>query len=552
VNSQATATPPAPLRFQTRPEDYRHWELTVEDDIATLRLSVAPDGGLHPGYELKLNSYDLGVDIELADALLRLRFEHPQVRCVVVTGNLDRVFCAGANIVMLRTSAHGFKVNFCKYTNETRLAIEDASRHSNMRFLAALNGTASGGGYELAIACDEILLIDDRNSAVSYPEVPLLGVLPGTGGLTRITDKRRIRRDLCDVFGTLAEGVKGKRAVQWGLVDELAPLSRWNDAVAEKARAMADGLEARETQGVVLDEVRGEPDGENLHYRYVSLVSHPVNRALELTITAPDEAPTTAEEAHAQGAAWWVLRAFRELDDALLELRMNRPEIGLVLVRAMGSAATVLATDSLLASDGHWFVEETRHLVKRVLKRMDLTAKSFYAVADEGTCFVGTFLELALAGDRTYLLCDPEQPVEMGVSATNAGVFPMANELSRLQTRFLGTPEAVDAVLEHSGELLDAETGDELGLATFAPDEIDWEDELRIAIEERVSFSPDAMTGMEANLRFAGPETPETKIFGRLSAWQNWIFQRPNAVGERGALTCYGTPEAPVFGWQRT
>jgi len=552
VNSQATATPPAPLRFQTRPEDYRHWELTVEDDIATLRLSVAPDGGLHPGYELKLNSYDLGVDIELADALLRLRFEHPQVRCVVVTGNLDRVFCAGANIVMLRTSAHGFKVNFCKYTNETRLAIEDASRHSNMRFLAALNGTASGGGYELAIACDEILLIDDRNSAVSYPEVPLLGVLPGTGGLTRITDKRRIRRDLCDVFGTLAEGVKGKRAVQWGLVDELAPLSRWNDAVAEKARAMADGLEAREAQGVVLDEVRGEPDGEDLHYRYVSLVSHPVNRALELTITAPDEAPTTAEEAHAQGAAWWVLRAFRELDDALLELRMNRPEIGLVLVRAMGSAATVLATDSLLASDGHWFVEETRHLVKRVLKRMDLTAKSFYAVADEGTCFVGTFLELALAGDRTYLLCDPEQPVEMGVSVANAGLYPMGNELSRLQTRFLGTPEAVDVVLSLAGECFDAERADELGLATFAPDEIDWEDELRIAIEERVSFSPDAMTGMEANLRFAGPETPETKIFGRLSAWQNWIFQRPNAVGERGALTCYGTPEAPVFGWQRT
>ena len=552
MNSQETATPPAPLRFQTRPEDYRHWEFTVEDDIATLRLSVAPDGGLHPGYELKLNSYDLGVDIELADALLRLRFEHPQVRCVVVTGNLDRVFCAGANIVMLRTSAHGFKVNFCKYTNETRLAIEDASRHSNMRFLAALNGTASGGGYELAIACDEILLIDDRNSAVSYPEVPLLGVLPGTGGLTRITDKRRIRRDRCDVFGTLAEGVKGKRAVQWGLVDELAPLSRWDEAVAEKARAMADGLEAREAQGVALDEVRGEPDGEDLHYRYVSLVSHPVNRAAGLTITAPDKAPTTAEEAHAQGAAWWVLRAFRELDDALLELRMNRPEIGLVLVRAKGSAATVLATDSLLASDGHWFVEETRHLIKRVLKRMDLTAKSFYALADEGTCFVGTFLELALAGDRTYLLCDPERPVEMGVSATNAGLYPMGNELSRLQARFLGTPEAVEVVLSRAGECFGAETADELGLATFAPDEIDWEDELRIAIEERVSFSPDAMTGMEANLRFAGPETPETKIFGRLSAWQNWIFQRPNAVGERGALTCYGTPEAPVFNWQRT
>jgi benzoyl-CoA-dihydrodiol lyase len=552
VTLQATAAPPAPLCFQTRPADYRHWQLCVEDDVATLRLCVDPDGALRPGYELKLNSYDLGVDIELADALMRLRFEHPAVRCVVVTGTLDRVFCAGANIVMLRTSAHGFKVNFCKFTNETRLAIEDASRHSDVRFLAALNGTASGGGYELAIACDEILLIDDRNSAVSYPEAPLLGVLPGTGGLTRITDKRKIRRDRCDVFGTLAEGIKGKRAVEWGLVDELAPLSRWDEAVAEKARSMADGVQARGTEGVELDDVGGERDGDALRYRYVSLLPGPAERTLELSITAPDEAGATAEAARAQGAAWWVLRAFRELDDALLELRMNRPEIGLVLVRAGGSAETVLATDALLAAGGDWFVEETRHLIRRVLKRMDLTSKSFYAVADEGTSFVGTFLELALASDRTYLLCDPDLPVEMGVSAANGGLFPMANELSRLQTRFLGTPEAVDAVLEHSGRRIDAESADELGLATFAPDDIDWEDELRIAVEERVSFSPDAMTGMEANLRFAGPETPETKIFGRLSAWQNWIFQRPNAVGERGALTCYGTPEAPVFGWQRT
>jgi benzoyl-CoA-dihydrodiol lyase len=552
VNPQATATPAAPLRFQTRPSDYRHWQLTVDDDVATLRLCVDPNAGLHPGYELKLNSYDLGVDIELADALLRLRFEHPQVRCVVVTGTLDRVFCAGANIVMLRTSAHGFKVNFCKFTNETRLAIEDASRHSNLRFLAALNGTASGGGYELAIACDEILLIDDRNSAVSYPEAPLLGVLPGTGGLTRITDKRKIRRDRCDVFGTLAEGVKGKRAVEWGLVDELAPLSRWDDAVAEKARAMAEGVERRGSEGVALDDIEGERDGDALRYRYVSLLPGPAERTLQLAISAPDQAPATAEEAHAEGAAWWVLRAFRELDDALLELRMNRPDVGLVLVRTAGSPETVLATDALLANDSDWFVEETRHLVKRVLKRMDLTAKSFYAVADEETCFVGTFLELALAADRTYLLCDPDRPVELGVSAANAGLFPMANDLSRLETRFLGTPEAVGRVLEHAGERLDAETADELGLATFAPDDIDWSDELRIAVEERVSFSPDAMTGMEANLRFAGPETSETKIFGRLSAWQNWIFQRPNAVGERGALTCYGTPEAPVFGWQRT
>jgi len=547
-----TSAPPEPVRFQTAPERYRHWTLALEGDVATLRMDVRAGGGLRPGYELKLNSYDLGVDVELADAILRLRFEHPEVRCVVLTGTLERVFCAGANIVMLRTSAHGFKVNFCKYTNETRLALEDASAHSNVRFLAALNGTASGGGYELAIACDEILLLDDRNSAVSYPETPLLGVLPGTGGLTRLSDKRKLRRDRCDVFSTVAEGIKGKRALEWGLVDAIAPLSQWDEAVAARARALADSLPARDVQGVALDEIEPARDGGRVTYRHVTVELHADERTADLLIEAPAECPRTAAEARAEGARWWLLRAFRELDDALLDLRLNHPEIGLVLLRARGSAATVLATDALLASSEDWFVQETRHLVKRTLKRLDVTSKSFYAIADEGTTFVGTFLELALASDRIYVLDDPDAPVAMGVSDANRDLYPMANGLSRLATRFYGDPAAVERALEHAGTTFDAARADELGLATFAPDGIDWEDELRLAVEERASFSPDALTAMEANLRFPGPETMETRIFGRLSAWQNWIFQRPNAVGERGALTCYGTPEAPVFSWQRT
>ncbi len=549
-----TATPETAARidFQTTPAEYKHWSLAIDGDIATLTMSVAPDGGQREGYELKLNSYDLGVDIELADALLRLRFEHPEVRCVVVTGSSDRVFCAGANIVMLRTSAHGFKVNFCKYTNETRLGIEDASENSNKRFLAALNGTASGGGYELAIACDKILLIDDRNSAVSYPEVPLLGVLPGTGGLTRITDKRKLRRDHCDAFSCVAEGIKGKRAVEWNLVDRLAPLSQWEESVASMAREMADELPAREVQGIALANVGGERDEDSYTYEYVTLKLDRAARTAELEIQAPETCAKDADEAYSQGSAWWLLKAFRELDDALLQLRFNEPEIALVLLRATGSADTIEATDALLAQSDHWFVQETKHLVKRVLKRLDLTAKSLYAVIDEGTSFVGSFLELALACDRTYVLNDPDIEVRLGVTAANAGMFPMSNGISRLQTRFLADPSKVDAVLAQCSERFDAERADELGLATFAPDEIDWEDELRIAIEERASFSPDALTGMEANLRFAGPETMETKIFGRLSAWQNWIFQRPNAVGERGALTCYGTPQSPEFNRLRT
>jgi len=551
----ATATPTARVRFETHPDRYRHWNFSVAGDVATLAMNVDPEGGQREGYELKLNSYDLGVDIELADAIQRLRFEHPEVRCCVLTGNLDRVFCAGANIVMLRTSPHGFKVNFCKFTNETRLYIEDASENSGIRFLAALNGTASGGGYELALACDKILLVDDRNSAVSFPEVPLLGVLPGTGGLTRIADKRKIRRDRTDAFSTVAEGVKGKRAVEWGLVDAIAPLSKWDERVGEMSRELADSVPQRATAGVELDAVEPAVAEDVFRYRHVELALDREQRLARLTLTVPSgpagDVPLGDEAALAAGAGWWYLRAFRELDAALLELRLNEPEIGLVLLRVVGDGANMVRTDDFVAGSSNWFVRETKFLVKRVLKRFENSAKSLYAVADAGTAFHGAGLELALACDRIYLLNDADEPVQLATSAANRGTYPMANGLSRLETRFLGAPERVQEVLSAPSPM-DADTADGLGLATVAPDAIDWEDELRLAIEERASFSPDALTGMEANLRFAGPETMETKIFGRLSAWQNWIFQRPNAVGERGALTCYGTPQRPEFDIKRT
>ena len=553
----ATTTETPPIRFQTHPEQYRHWKLACAGEVATLTMAVEPFGGHRDDYELKLNSYDLAVDVELADAVNRIRFEHPEVRCVVLSGALDRVFCAGANIVMLRTSSHAWKVNFCKFTNETRLAIEDASACSGIRFLAAINGTASGGGYELALACDDILLVDDRNSAVAFPELPLLGVLPGTGGLTRITDKRKLRRDRCDVFASLAEGVKGKRAVEWGLVDAIAPLSRWQESVAERAKKLAATVPVRGAQGVVLDaiEATGGALASDRHrsYTHVDVTIDDSGRKAEIEITAPAQAPETADEAFAQGSAWWVLRAFRELDDAILDLRVNRPEVGLVLLRARGAPAVLAATDALLASQDHWFLREVLHLVKRVLKRIDGSAKSFFAIADDGTTYVGTFLELLLACDRSYVLKDGAAEVAFGPTQANAGMFPMSNGISRLETRFLGNPGAVAALVDaHMGQVFDAATADELGLATFAPDSIDWDDEVRLAIEERVAFSPDGLTGMEQNVRFPGPETMETKIFGRLSAWQNWIFQRPNAVGERGALTLYGRPERPEFDWNRT
>jgi len=542
------------LRFDVRPDEFVHWQLSVDGDIARLVMNVQEDRGLKDGYVLKLNSYDLGVDIELAAAYQHLRFAHPEVRCVVLSGALDRVFCSGANIMMLRQSTHAFKVNFCKYTNETRLYIEDASEHSGLKTLAALNGTASGGGYELALAADHILLVDDRSSAVSLPELPLLGVLPGTGGLTRVVDKRMVRRDRADVFNTLAEGIKGKRAVEWNLVDAIAALSKFDETTTEVARTLADECPATpEGQGVELPRLEPTFEEDAIHYEHVELAIDRSARTASLTLTVPAEAgPATAEEAHAAAGGWWVMAAFRELDDALLRLRLEELTIGTVTLHTRGDPAVMAATDALLESGkDHWYVRETRLFMARVLRRLDLSARSLFAVADEGSCFVGTLLETALSADRIYLLNDPDHEVSMGVTASNGGTFPMSNGITRLQSRFLGTPERVGEILAEPGQI-DAERADELGLATAAPDIIDWEDELRLAIEERATFSPDALTGLEANLRFAGPETMETKIFGRLSAWQNWIFQRPNAVGERGALKCYGTPNRPEFDWTRT
>ena len=549
---------PARYDFDRRPDQFVHWKLSVDGDVATLRMDVQEDRGLRADYQLKLNSYDLGVDIELAAAIQYLRFSRPEVRCLVLTGSLDRVFCAGANIVMLRTSTHAFKVNFCKFTNETRLYLEDASAHSGLKVLAALNGTASGGGYELALAADRILLVDDRNSAVSLPELPLLGVLPGTGGLTRVVDKRKVRRDLADVFCSVAEGVKGKRAVDWNLVDAIAPLSKFDDAVATMARELADDvMEMPAEQGVELERIEPTHTDEGFHYSMVKVGLDPAARVAAITLTLPDDVgPASAEAAHAAGSAWWVLRLFREFDDALLHLRLEQQLVGSFTLRVVGDPEVALAIDRLLeptpeTTGDHWFVRETRLFIARVLRRLDLSARSTFAIVDQGTAFSGTFLEIALSCDRSYVLNDADAPVQLAVSRLNGGTYPMSNGLTRLQTRFLGEPERVVEVLAETGPF-DAERADELGLATVAPDLIDWEDDVRIALEERASFSPDALTGMEANLRFAGPETMETKIFGRLSAWQNWIFQRPNAVGQRGALQCYGTPNRPEFDWNRT
>ncbi len=549
----ATASDRKHYDFDLRPDQFTHWQLSVEGDIARLVMNVQEDKGERDGYVLKLNSYDIGVDIELASSIQWLRFTHPEVKCIVLSGALDRVFCSGANILMLRTSAHAFKVNFCKYTNETRLYLEDASASSGMKTLAALNGTASGGGYELALAADRILLVDDRSSAVSFPELPLLGVLPGTGGLTRVVDKRMVRRDLADVFSTVAEGVKGKRAVKWNLVDRVAALSKFPEVVEEEARALADSVEKTTTPGIELARIAPDYRDDGFDYEYVKVDIDEATRTGSITLTVPDSVgPSNADEAYAAGAAWWPLAAFRQLDDALCHLRLEYLEIGTFCLYTRGSADVMLGIDAVLESGkDHWFVNEVRHFLKRALKRLDLTARSFFAIADEGSCFAGTLLEMALAADRFYVLNDPDSPVTLGTSTMNAGPYPMSNGLTRLQTRFLGTPDSVDEILAVGGTF-DAEQADDLGLATFAPDIIDWDDELRLAIEERASFSPDGLTGMEANLRFAGPETMETKIFGRLSAWQNWIFQRPNAVGERGALNCYGTPNRPEFAYART
>ncbi|MEE2786973.1 MAG: 2,3-epoxybenzoyl-CoA dihydrolase [Myxococcota bacterium] len=543
-------------RFETHPDVYKHWQLEVDGPVARLTMNVQEDDGSGKPYILKLNSYDIFVDLELADAVTRLRFEHPNVKAVVITSAQDRIFCAGANIPMLAASSHGFKVNFCKFTNETRLSIEDASQESDQKYIAACNGVASGGGYELALACDEIILVDDRSSAVSLPEVPLLGVLPGTGGLTRVVDKRKVRRDLADHFSSLAEGVRGKRAVEWRLIDATYKLSKFDEGVQKHVdqvlstvpdKVNAAGITWHPLDVEVLD------DGSR-HYEYVTLDVNADERTATLTMKAPsEEGPTSVASIREAGTDWWPLKAFRQLDDALLHLRLNLLDIGTVMVRTTGNKSNVLAVDDILNRHrDDWFVSEVLHFVKRTLKRMDYTAKTFFALGDEGSAFAGCLFELALASDRFFMLDDPDETVAIALSAANAGMYPMGNGLSRLETRFLGDPGHVGRVLEHQGQSLTTAEAYDLGLVTFNPDDIDWDDEVRVAVEERRAMSPDALTGMEANLRFAGPETLETKIFGRLSAWQNWIFQRPNAVGAEGALKAFGQPTAAKFNWERT
>ncbi len=548
-----TLTQHEPIAFGRHPDSYHHWKLTIDGDLAQLVMKVSEDRGLRPGYKLKLNSYDLGVDLELADAVERLRFEHPEVRCVVIRSAWERVFCAGANIHMLGSSSHAFKVNFCKFTNETRLAIEDASAGSGQRYLAALNGTCAGGGYELALACDEIVLVDDGNSAVSLPEVPLLGVLPGTGGLTRLVDKRKVRRDLADVFCTTAEGVKGKRAVRWGLVDEVATRSRFDEAVARRARALADGSPAGETRGIAWPALESRREGDRIAWKHVTLEIDRQGRKAALTLAGPPAGlPADPAAIRALGASWWPIQAFRELDAALLHLRHNEEEIGLLLLRTAGRLEDAVALDGVLerrAAD--WLVHESRLLIARVLRRLDLTARSVFALVEPGSCFGGTLFELALAADRSYMLADNDRPTAVAVTPMNGGAYPMSHGLTRLRARFLGAPERVEEILADP-KTYDPTDAEEAGLVTVVADEIDYDEEVRIAVEERVSLSPDALTGMEASLRFPGPEACDSKIFGRLSAWQNWIFQRPNAVGERGALTLYGKPERPSFDFRRT
>jgi benzoyl-CoA-dihydrodiol lyase len=551
--TETGSTQKLPLSFETSPTQYHHWKLGINGAVATLAMDVAEDQTLGEGYKLKLNSYDLGVDIELADAVQRLRFEHPEVKVVILTSLKPRVFCAGANIYMLGASSHARKVNFCKFTNETRCAIEDASRHSGQRYIAALNGTASGGGYELAIACEEIYLVDDGNAAVSLPEVALLGVLPGTGGLTRLVDKRKVRRDRADLFSTLGEGVKGKRAKEWGLIDGYFATSRFDEAIATRVREIVTQRNQQPSlTGIRLNPLEVEVTAEAREYKYVSLRLRREKRYADLTVRGPAaNLPDDPAQIQKLGDTHWPLRAYRELDDALLHLRVNEPEIGLVCLRTEGMIENVLAVDRALAERrDHWLIRETSLHMARTLRRLDLTAKSFFAIIEPGSCFAGNMLELALAADRTYMLNDPDRPCEIAASQLNAGALPMSNGLTRLQSRFLAEPHKADGVLQR--RRFDTEAADEAGLITSAPDDLDWDDEIRLAIEGRTTLSPDALTGMEASLRFAGPETTETKIFGRLTAWQNWIFQRPNAVGENGALTNYGKPTQAKFNYERT
>ena len=558
---RATGGSRGPVSFQTDPSRYRHWRLEIDGPVAALAMDVTEDAGLADGYELKLNSYDLGVDIELYDAVQRLRFEHPGVRTVVITSVKEKIFCAGANIRMLATSPHPWKVNFCKFTNETRNGIEDATACSGQTYLAALNGTASGGGYELALACEHIMLIDDRSSVVSLPELPLLGVLPGTGGLTRVTDKRHVRRDLADYFSTRPEGVGGKKAVAWRLVDEAVPRTNWAEAVAARAAELA----ARSSRpgnaaGIALTPLDKARTDDTIGYRYVSARLDHGSGVAEITVRGPDQdPPADVAGVGAQGAGFWPLAVTRELDDLILDLRTNEVELGTWMLRTEGDPRRVLAYDRLLlANTGDWLVNEIVHYLKRTLKRLDVTSRSLIALIEPGSCFAGSLLELALAADQSYMLAGTREdagpdaaPAAVTVTEMNLGPLPMGNGLTRLQARFFGDPEGMAAVKKRAGESLQAEDAEELGLVTFAPDDLDWDEEVRIAVEERASFSPDALTGMEANYRFAGPETMETKIFGRLTAWQNWIFTRPNASGPEGALRKYGTGQRASFDRQR-
>ncbi|WGJ89429.1 2,3-epoxybenzoyl-CoA dihydrolase [Achromobacter mucicolens] len=546
--------------FRTDPAQYRHWRLTFDGAVATLAMDVAEDGGLRPGYKLKLNSYDLGVDIELHDALQRIRFEHPEVRSVVVTSMKDRIFCSGANIFMLGLSTHAWKVNFCKFTNETRNGIEDSSRHGGLKFIAALNGACAGGGYELALACDEILLIDDRSSSVALPEVPLLGVLPGTGGLTRVTDKRRVRHDHADIFCTLVEGVRGQRAKDWRLVDDVVKPARFEEEVRARALALAqDSHRPADEQGVSLTPLHRTETETSLSYRYVDVQLDREKRQATWTVRAPQgRVETELPDIVAAGAAWWPLQMARELDDAILSMRTNELDIGTWILKTEGDAEAVLAADAALERHAdHWFVRETAGMLRRTLARLDVTSRSLFALIEPGSCFAGTLLELALAADRSYML-DVEDdeaidgpPPQIVVGERNFGAYPMVNGQSRLQRRFYGETQPLEAVRAQAGRSLPASAALELGLITYAPDSIDWDDEVRLALEERRALSPDALTGLEANLRFGGQETMETRIFGRLTAWQNWIFNRPNAAGDKGALKLYGKGEQAAFDWNR-
>jgi len=553
-------SPDAPrqiITYDTHPDQYKHWRLSFDGAIATLTLDINEDGGIKPGYKLKLNSYDLGVDIELHDALQRIRFEHPEVRSVVVTSGKDRIFCSGANIFMLGLSTHAWKVNFCKFTNETRNGIEDSSRHSGLKFIAACNGTTAGGGYELALACDEIVLVDDRSSAVSLPEVPLLGVLPGTGGLTRVTDKRRVRRDHADIFCTLTEGIRAQRAKEWRLIDDFAK----PQAFAEKVRQRATELAAQSDRpangkGVALPTVKRTIDEAGYHYETVDVVIDRKERRATLTVAAPSSAPASdIDGILAAGASWWPLLMARELDDAILMLRTNDLEIGTWVLKTSGGAQHVLAADAALAQhQKHWFVRETTGMLRRTLARLDVTSRTLIAIADRGACFAGTLAELLLAADRSYMLALPDDEAaetKVTLSAMNFGSYPMVNGQYRISARFYAEDAPIAAARAATGKPLGAAAALELGLVTATPDDLDWEDEIRLVLEERASLSPDALTAMEANLRFGPGETMETRVFGRLSAWQNWIFIRPNAVGEGGALKVFGSGNKAKFNWER-